>query len=292
MIRKKSFPYLLIAPVMILIGLLLLYPILLNISYSFQDMGFFSGGSQEFIGFDNYRDVMKSSVFWIAVKNSTIFTISSVVIQFIIGLPLAILFNKNLPGQGLARGLVLIPWMIPHVVVGLTFVWMLDGQLGILNEILKKIGVLQSYKYWLSDANFALAVITMINIWKGIPFNILILLAGLQTMPKPLYEAAEIDGASHWQRFWKITLPLLRPQISVLFILGTIYTFRNFDLVFITTGGGPVNATEVLPTLAYKYSFSFFQMGRGAAVSNIMFVILMAFTVVYSLLLERDVRIE
>ena len=290
--NKKAFAYLLVAPTIIIITLMLLYPIALNISYGFRDVSPFSGASKEFIGLKNYIDVFNQTAFKVALKNTIIFTVASVVIQFLIGLPLAILYNQNLPGQGIARGLALVPWMIPHVVAALTWVWMLDGSLGIINEILVKLNIIDNYKYWLSDVKFALAAVTLINVWKGIPFNIMVLLAGLQTMPHELYEAASMDGASVWQRFTNITLPLLRPQISVLFILGTIWTFRNFDLIFITTGGGPVHATEILSTLAYKYSFEFFQMGRGAAVSNIMFVILMIFTLVYAYFLEKDTRFE
>lgn len=291
-IRKNLFPYWLILPAMVLVSLMLLYPIILNIGYSFRDMGFFSGGNQRFIGLENYVVVLNNPAFRIAFWNTIIFTVASVFFQFIIGLPLALLYNQKLPGQGLARGLALVPWMIPHVVAALTWVWMLDGQLGVINDILVKLGIIDNYKYWLSDINYALGAVTVINIWKGIPFNIIILLAGLQTMPADLYEAAEIDGASVWKRFWFITLPLLRPQISVLFILGTIWTFRNFDLIFVATGGGPVHATEILSTLAYKYSFDFFQMGRGSAVANIMFLILMFFTLGYAYFLEKDTRFD
>jgi multiple sugar transport system permease protein len=280
------------APAMILITVLLLYPIILNVGYGFRDISPFSGTSQGFIGLQNYFSVFKNPAFRIAVTNTFIFTIASVAIQFLIGLPLTILFNQNLPGQGIARGLALVPWMIPHVVAALTWSWMLDGSLGIINEILLRLGLISKYIYWLSDVKFALGAVTLINIWKGIPFNIIVLLAGLQAIPHDLYEAASIDGASGWQKFWAITLPLLRPQISVLFILGTIWTFRNFDLIFITTGGGPVHATEILSTLAYKYSFDFFQMGRGAAVANLMFLILMVFTLLYALFLERETRFE
>ncbi len=290
--NKKVFAYMLVAPALLLISVMLLYPIALNVSYGFRDISPFSGETKAFVGFKNYIDVFAQPAFRIALQNTIIFTLVSVAVQFLIGLPLAILYNQGLPGQGLARGLALVPWMIPHVVAALTWAWMLDGSLGIINEILVKLNIIQHYKYWLSDVHMALGAVTIINIWKGIPFNIMVLLAGLQTMPHDLYEAASMDGASLWQRFWHITLPLLRPQISVLFILGTIWTFRNFDLIFITTGGGPVHATEILSTLAYKYSFEFFQMGRGAAVANLMFIILMIFTLIYAYFLERDTRFE
>lgn len=290
--KRTAFPYLLIIPATLFVATMLLYPIILNIGYSFRDMGFFSGGSQKFIGLKNYIDVINTPAFRIAFRNTIVFTFASVFIQFLIALPLSVLYNQNLPGQGIARGLALIPWMIPHVVAALTWVWMMDGQLGVINEILYKLGIINSYKYWLSDVQFALAGVTLINIWKGIPFNLLILLAGLQSIPVELYEAAKIDGASGLKSFRHITLPLLRPQISVLFILGTIYTFRNFDLIFVATGGGPVYATETLSTLAYKYSFDFFQMGRGSAVANIMFLIMMLLTLGYAALLEKDTRFE
>lgn len=290
--KDRKFPYLLIAPATLFVAIMLLYPIVMNIGYSFRDMGFFSGGSQRFIGLQNYLEVFQNPAFGVAFRNTIIFTFASVFIQFLISLPLSILFNQNLPGQNVARGLALVPWMIPHVVAALAWVWMMDGQLGVLNEILFRLGVIDSYHYWLSDPKFALAAVTLINIWKGIPFNLLILLAGLQSIPEELYEAAEIDGASTLKRFFYVTLPLLRPQISVLFILGTIYTFRNFDLIFVATGGGPVYATETLSTLAYKYSFDFFQMGQGSAVANIMFVVMIILTLIYAGLLEKDTRYE
>jgi len=290
--KQKYLAYFLITPTILLVSIMLLYPIVLNISYGFLDISPFSGKTRAFIGLKNYVEIFENPAFLIALRNTLIFTVTSVIIQFLIGLPLAILYNQNLPGQGLVRGLALVPWMIPHVVAALTWSWMLDGSLGVINEIMLRVGLIDKYIYWLSDVDFALGAITLINIWKGVPFNVMILLAGLQTMPQDLYEAASIDGASSWKSFWYITLPLLRPQISVLFVLGTIWTFRNFDLIFITTGGGPVHATEILATLAYKYSFEFFQMGKGAAVANFMFLILMAFTVVYAWLLERETRFE
>ena len=291
-IAKKIEPYLFIAPGIIIISVLLLYPIALNVDYGFRGMQSFSSTRPPFVGLANYLDVMRTEGFGIAVRNSIVFTFVSVLLQFVIGMPLAILLNKELPGRGIARGLALVPWMIPAVVAALTWVWMLDGSLGIINAILVKLGVTHNYHYWLSDVRTALAAVTVINIWKGIPFNLVVLLAGLQAIPKPLYEAAAMDGASGLKSFWYVTLPLLRPQISVLVILGTIWTFRNFDLIFITTGGGPVHATEILATLAYKYSFDFLQMGKGSAVANIMFLILMLITVLYAKLLETDTRFD
>lgn len=290
--KDSKFPYLLIMPATLFVAVMLLYPIIMNIGYSFREMGFFSGGSQKFIGLQNYIDVFNNPAFGIAFRNTILFTFASIFIQFLISLPLALLFNQNLPGQSIARGLALVPWMIPHVVAALAWVWMMDGQLGVLNEIMFRLGFIDSYHYWLSDPKFALAGVTLINIWKGIPFNLLILLAGLQSIPEELYEAAKVDGASTLKRLFYVTLPLLRPQISVLFILGTIYTFRNFDLIFVATGGGPVYATETLSTLAYKYSFDFFQMGQGSAVANIMFVVMIFLTLIYARLLEKDTRYE
>jgi multiple sugar transport system permease protein len=289
---KKLEPYLFIAPGIIIISVLLLYPILLNVNYGFRGMQSFSSAQAPFVGLANYLEVIRTEGFGISVVNSIVFTAVSVLLQFGIGLPLAMLLNEALPGRGVARGLALVPWMIPTVVAALTWMWMLDGSLGIINAILVRMGVLHNYQYWLSDVRTALASVTVINIWKGIPFNLVVLLAGLQAIPKQLYEAAAIDGASGWKAFWRVTLPLLRPQFSVLLILGTIWTFRNFDLIFITTGGGPVHATEIMATLAYKYSFDFLQMGKGSAVANIMFLILMLITVLYAKFLETDTRYE
>lgn len=291
-IGRKLQPYLFILPAIVIITILLLYPIVLNIGYGFRESRPNAEGLQPFVGLANYISVMRSEGFVIALRNSVLFTAGSVIFQFLIGLPLALLLNQNLPGRGLARGLALIPWMIPHVVAALTWTWMLDGSLGIINAILVKLGLISSYRYWLSDINTALPAVTMVNIWKGIPFNLIVLLAGLQSIPKVLYEAAEIDGASGWRGFWHVTLPLLRPQISVLFVLGTIWTFRTFDLIFISTGGGPVHATEILATLAYKYSFDFLQRGQGAAVANIMFLILMVITVIYAKFFQNDTAFD
>jgi multiple sugar transport system permease protein len=224
--------------------------------------------------------------------NSVIFTSLCIVFQFIVGFAFALFFNKKFPGRNIFRSLLLIAWMLPMIITATLFKWMLAGDFGIINHFLQSIGVIDKPIFWLTEANSALYGTIAANIWVGIPFNMIIIMAALQTLPSDLYEAAKIDGANKVQQFLKITLPLLKPTILILIMLGIIYTFKVFDLILIMTGGGPGNATVVLPYYAYQLAFQTFNFSLGATVASIMFFILVALSMVYLWLVRKEEKMS
>jgi multiple sugar transport system permease protein len=178
--------------------------------------------------------------------------------------------------------------MLPTVVSGSVFRWMFDGDFGVLNYALRELSLIDKNRYWLLDPDTALAGTILANIWVGIPFNMVLLLAGLQNIPTTLYEAASVDGANAWQRFWSLTLPLMRPVSLSVLLLGIIYTFKVFDLIYVMTGGGPVDATTVLPIETYNLSFKFFRFGEGAAAATMLLVALIGVALAYLFWTRRE----
>lgn len=259
------------------------YPIVRNIILSFQDVTVrtLTAPSKPFAGLKNYIDIFQDPVFLKSLLNTLIFTVCCLVIQFIIGFLLALFFNQNFRTSKFVRGLLLIPWMVPITVTALMFKFIFATDVGILNNILQGLGIIQSNIDWLTSSNTALFAIICANIWIGIPFNMILISTGLTTIPKELYESSAIDGAGKVQTFFKITLPLLKPTIESVLILGFIYTFKVYDLVYVMTGGGPVNSTHMLSTYSYKLSFEMFKYSKGAAVANVLLVILMIVGVFY-----------
>ncbi|MDQ0892249.1 multiple sugar transport system permease protein [Paenibacillus sp. V4I9] len=274
--------YLFVLPALVFMAVFVIFPIAYNVTLSFQDVNVYNlKGEHHFIGLSNYIKSLKDPVFYISMKNSVVFTVLSIFFQFAIGFGLALFFNMKFLGRNLFRSLMLLSWMLPVVITGTIFQWMFSGDYGVINYFLQSLGLISKPISWLSDANTALLGTIVANIWTGIPFNMIILLSGLQTLPTHLYEAAKLDGANRFLQFRHITLPLLRPTILVLFMLGIIYTFKVFDLVFIMTAGGPVTASTVLPIYAYQLSFTTFEFSQGAAVSMIMFLMLIVIAIVY-----------
>lgn len=281
--------YLFILPATLFLLACLLYPLVLNIIISFQDLTagtLLSGGP--WVGFDNYQAVFDDPNFSPALVHSIVFTAFSVGFQVSIGLSLALFYNRPFPGNKIMRGLFLVAYAVPVVATGAVFRWLLDGQSGLINWVLTGAGVINEPVAWLSEPGTALPAVIFINIWLGVPFSLMVLLAGLQGIPKSLYEAARIDGAGTFAQFRYITLPQLRPALLAVVLLGTIFTFKVFDLVWITTQGGPANSTQVLPTLAYKLVFQQLLIGKGAAVLNLMFLGLLCFSLAYLFLARRE----
>lgn len=288
--KEKLFGYIFVLPATIFMLVLIGYPIIYNIIMSFQDVNVMTikSGVKEFIGLSNYRELFAEGIIQIAMKNTTLFTIGCLIIQFVIGFALAILFNKKFKTAQPIRGLLLIIWMMPMTVTALLFKFMLSPSNGIINDILVYLGIIREPIGWLINEKTALWGLIITNAWVGIPFNMILLTTGLSNIPNDVYESASIDGASKLEKFWHITLPLLKPAIMSVLILGFIYTFKVFDLVFVMTNGGPVNATEVLSMYAYKLSFKTYEFSKGAAVANILFACLMVVSVFYLKLIKED----
>ena len=259
------------------------YPIVSNLILSLQNVTVRNlvHGSREFIGIDNYIKLMQDAVFLRAVLNTLLFTVSCLVIQFLIGFALALLFQKDFPFARPVRGLLMIPWMIPMTVTALIFKFMFSTDVGIINYFLKSVGLISENIQWLTSPSTAMTAVITANIWIGIPFNTILISTGLTTIPMELYESAAIDGANGRQKFFKITLPLMRTTIESLLVLGFIYTFKVYDMVYVMTGGGPVNSTHLLSTYSYKLSFEMFQYSLGSSAANVLLVILLLVGVVY-----------
>ncbi|MEV4255668.1 sugar ABC transporter permease [Spirillospora sp. NPDC049652] len=209
------------------------------------------------------------------------FTAGSILGQFVIGLALALFFQRRFPLGGVLRSLLLLPWLMPLVVSGTAWKWMLDPDTGVVNTALRTLHLTSSGIPWLTGTPQALVSVTLVNVWVGIPFNTAILYSGLQNIPAHLYEAAKLDGAGPVSAFRHITWPLLRPVVRVLLVLGVAYTIKGLDLVLTVTGGGPAGSTETLATQAYKLSFQEFEFGRGAVLGNVLVAISFVFAVVY-----------
>lgn len=287
---EKSKDYTFLLPAGLFLTLFLVYPIVYNVYLSFRDIniGNLIQGEQAFVGFNNYMSVIKDPLFSTALVNSVIFTIATIIFSTGIGFALAMFFNKPFPGHRWMRSVLLIAWMTPIIIVGTVFKWMFSGENGIINETLMNLGILSEPIYWLTSTDSALGSVIVTNIWISIPFSMVILLSGLQALPGSVYEAAKIDGANRLQQFAHITLPLMRPTVLILLMLGVIFTFKVFDLFYIMTAGGPANSTQVIPFLAYELSFTMYRFGEGAALSNISFLIIAAIALIYLYLIRKE----
>jgi multiple sugar transport system permease protein len=268
------------APLLILVALLI-YPLIDVIRLSFYDSNL---QRETFVGLGNYAALMRDPLFWQAFYQTVVFTFWSVVLHLVIGLSLALLLNMQIDPafRTFARGLLIVPWLLAPTVAGMIWVLML-APIGVFNGVLISLGLLDpnATVSWLGDPATALGSVTAMNVWRAFPFFMVMLLAGLQGIPRQLYEAAEIDGASLLRQFWHITLPQLRSVITTIVLLDSIWTFRAFDPVFVMTGGGPAHASEVLATAIYFDGFQKLRFGYASAEAVVMFVILFIVSAFY-----------
>ncbi|HEX3708759.1 MAG TPA: sugar ABC transporter permease [Pseudolabrys sp.] len=248
--------------------LFLAYPLGLGVWLSFTDARI--GRSGVFVGLENYIWLWGDSTFWLSVFNTLLYTVVASTIKFAVGLYLALLLNERLPFKAIIRALVLIPFIVPTVLSAIAFWWLFDPQFSIISWSLKRMGLITTNINFLGDIWNARWSVIFANIWRGVPFVAITLLAGLQTVSPSLYEAATIDGASPWQRFRHITYPLLTPIIAVVMTFSVLFTFTDFQLIWVMTRGGPVNATQLMATLSYQRAILGGQLGEGAAISTAM----------------------
>ncbi|MFG1806814.1 carbohydrate ABC transporter permease [Streptomyces sp. NPDC049040] len=272
-----------VTPAWLYVACFYLYPLAASIRMGFQDytVSSFYTGVAPYVGWDNYSKVFHDTHFGRTVLNTVLFTAGSLVFQFAAGLALAVFFNRRFPLGGPLRSLLLVPWLLPLVVSGTAWRWILDTDSGVLNHVLLQLHLIGHPVPWLASTHDSLIAVTLVNIWVGIPFNMVILYGGLQSIPGELYEAACLDGAGGWQRFRHITLPLLRPVTAVVLTLGLIYTVKVFDVIMILTQGGPAGSSQTLTTFAYNLSFQQLEFGRGAAVGNLLIGVAVVFAVVH-----------
>jgi multiple sugar transport system permease protein len=254
--------------------LFLAYPLGLGVWLSFTDAKI--GRPGVFIGIENYEWLWDDTVFWLSVFNTLLYTIVASIVKFAVGLYLALLLNENLPFKAILRAIVLIPFIVPTVLSAIAFWWIYDAQFSIISWSLRHLGLINGNIDFLGDIWHARWAVIFANIWRGVPFVAITLLAGLQTVSPSLYEAATIDGATRWQIFRHITFPLLTPIIAVVMTFSVLFTFTDFQLIWVLTRGGPVNATQLMATLSYQRAILGGQLGEGAAISTAMIPFLLA----------------
>jgi len=288
--RYGNVGYLFVLPAALYMVLLVGYPIVSNLLLSLQDVTVttLSRPAKPFVGLSNYAVLMGDDVLRTSVVNTFVFTLGCLVLQFGVGFALALLLNRESPVARSVRGILMVPWMIPMTVTALMFKFMFSSNVGIINQGLQALGVISKPIEWLLQPGLAMVSLILANTWIGIPFNMILLSTGLTTIPREVKEAAAIDGATGPQAFFRITVPMLKPVIESVLLLGFIYTFKVFDLVFVMTNGGPVNSTHLLSTYSYKLSFSLFKYSQGAATANILFVILFVVSLIYLAFVYRD----
>lgn len=275
-----------IAPAMVVTIVLLAWPICMSIYYSFTNKSLL-GKPVEFVGLSNYVSVLQNSEFYISLWNTVVYTVLSLSLQLLFGFIVALALNRITRFKGLFRTLCLIPWAFPMIIVSFTWSYLLNDIYGIVNGKLLAWGIVSQPIQFLADPKLAMITVSLINVWFGVPLFAINILASLQTIPKELYEAAEMDGATVWQRFRFITLPFVRVVVGLLIILRTIWIFNSFDLVFLLTGGGPGVSTQTMPIFAYRMGWTLYSLGRSSAVTILLLIILAVACTIYFKVLDH-----
>ncbi len=264
---------LLLLPTIVLLGLFIAYPFVKGIMLSVTDSRV--GVPGHFVGLQNFKDVWNDSIFRVAVWNTCVYTFVATVFKLALGLWLAVLLNQHFKGKAITRAFILLPFIVPTVLSTLAWKWMFDPTFSVINWMLFHLGLIHGRINWLGDPHLALVSVIIVNIWRGLPFYAITLLAGLQTISPELHEAAAIDGARAWQRFRHVTWPLLLPVTLVVTLFSVIQTFADFQLVYVLTGGGPANATQLFATYAYQIGIGTGLLSQGATISLAVFPVLL-----------------
>ncbi|WP_227002769.1 carbohydrate ABC transporter permease [Salicibibacter kimchii] len=282
-------PYIMVAPAMIVFLLFFIYPIGYMIYLSFFEWDFISP-VKDFVGFDNFTGLAQSNEFHQVIQNTIIYTLLTVGVTTVISLLLAIWLNKPSKAYSFVQGAIFSPHIISLVSIAMLWMWLMDPQYGLLNWILNVFGLPGSE--WLASPDTALLSLVLVSVWQGIGFNTLIIIAGLQSIPPHLYEAAELDQSSRWTTFYKITLPMVSPTLFFLIIINLISSFKVFETIDIMTQGGPVNATNTIVYYIYEYGFRYFQLGYASSAGVILLIVLTIFTALYFWVAGRRVHYQ
>ncbi|WP_113674731.1 carbohydrate ABC transporter permease [Vallitalea guaymasensis] len=272
--QKAKMGYIFIIPSIVLVLVFIVYPVINTINMSLYDLRIQTlAEGKKFVGFDNYIKLFSDKTFIESLKFTLMFTVVAVTLETLIGMIFALIMNKAIPGQGIIRTAVLVPWAIPTIVSGLMWQFMYSDQYGIINLILSKLHLIQDYIPWLIEKNTAIIAVIIADVWKTTPYMSLLILSGLQTVPESLYEAASLDGANKVQRFFRITLPIIKPVVVVAILFRVLATFRIYDLVVALTSGGPADGTQSLSLYTIKTYFNFGNLGYGATLAVVTFII-------------------
>jgi len=287
-IGSKLAPYLFILPCAVLIMIILIYPVLTGFAESFQNKNLLIPQQTKFIGVDNFSNLFHDKMFILALIRSVVWTLIILVLEMAFGLFFAVILNKDIYAKKFFRCILLIPWVIPNAIAGIIWKWFLNESYGMMNYILKSLGIIHKNLPWLSDPTLAAVSTVIIITWKCIPFVAVTLLAGLQAIPGSLYEAAKVDGAGDWQCFINITVPMIKKIALITAILTSIWNFNQLDIIQVVTRGGPGEATITLPVYIYRLFMQTFQLSYASAAAVIMMIVMTVPTIIYTRKLLKE----
>lgn len=290
MARSRSvLPFALVAPGLLLAALIVVWPLAQLGIIAMGDVNRF-GQVRGFAGFENFGAVLDDPDFGAALWRTLIWTVSIVLGTILVAFPVALILDRDFHGRGIARVIIMLPWAVSLTMTAIVWTWALQGESGMLNSALRGLGLIDRNIQWLAQASTAFPMQILIGILVSVPFTVTVFLGGLASIPEDLHEAATLEGASGWQAFRTITLPLMAPFVNIAVVLNTIYVFNSFPIIWVTTQGGPASSTDILVTYLYKLGFRFGRLGEASALSLLMFAILLAFTIVYVVLVNRQAR--
>ncbi len=272
--KEKTTGWLLLIPALVVLGFVFVYPIMRAFWLSLFAENLGTELEPVFTGLNNYGRMIGDGRFWVSMWNTTVFTLFSVGLELVLGMLTALVLNRSFRGRSIVRTIALIPWALPTAVMGLAWAWIFNDQFGVVNDLLLRLGLIETGINWLGQPTLAMAALIIADVWKTTPFISIILLAGLQSIPEDLYEAHAIDGANAWQSFYQITLPLIMPQVLIALLFRFAQAFGIFDLVQVMTGGGPAGTTETVSIYIYSTVMRYLDFGYGAAMVVITFLLL------------------
>lgn len=278
---NKIEPYLFLSPSYFILLLFMAYPLINCISLAFSDYRLNAPGARGFCGLENFEKIFSSPDFLLICKNTVVFVVATVSVQFILGMILALALRKPFKGQGAVRSIVFLPWAFSGFVIGLSFQWFFNAEYGPLNDLLLRFGIINEKLYMLSDPDLALFSVVIALAWQGIPFFAMMILAALQSIPKDVYEAADLDGANSIQQFSYVTLPYIKPTIVLTLLVRTVWVFNNSEMIYVMTRGGPANHSNTLASAMFMKAYATLDFGQAGALGLMFILILMVFTVIY-----------
>jgi multiple sugar transport system permease protein len=278
----------LVAPAILILLVLIAYPFCVAIWLAMTDRVIARSGTGNFVGLANFVTLFKNSIFQRTTLNTFNYALVSVVFKLVLGMLMALVLDQVKIFKNFFRGILLLPWIVPTSLSALGWLWMFDSQFSVINRILLDLGLISEKIIWLGMPGTAMFAVQVVNIWRGIPFFGIALLAGLQSIPEELYEAAEIDGAGYWRRFWCVTFPLLMPVTAVVTLFSIVQTFADFQIVYVLTRGGPINSTHLFATLTHQTAIIAGKLGEGAAISLFMFPVLVIVVILQLRYLQQD----
>lgn len=279
--RDTRTAFIMLAPALLFLAVMIAYPLVKVVHDAFSQVHLINPNLSGFAGLDNFRTILKDEHFWNDAKNTVIWTVGSVAGEYVVDLLAAVLLNQKFRGRAVFRTCIIVPWLVPIIVAGMTWDWMLNTDFGIINYLLTSLHIISQPINFLGDARYAMATVIFVNIWRSFPYYTISFLAALQAIPGDLSEAAAVDGAGMFRTFFSITLPQLKSVSLVIVFLHVIWSAINFDFIWVMTEGGPNYATETLPIMIYRYSMKKFNVGAASALSTMMFVVMTILFVLY-----------